>query len=73
MSVLTGTVVEGRVVVKDGALPEGVDVYVVARDRDDGTRPGEAELAELEAGIDEADRGETITEEELFQRLHRFG
>lgn len=73
MGVLTGTVVEGRVVVKDGALPEGTDVYIVARDRDDGMRPGQAELAELEAGIEEADRGETITEEALFERLRRFG
>jgi hypothetical protein len=73
MGVLTGTVVEGRVVLKDGALPEGADVYIVSRDRDDGTRPGQAELAELEAGIEEADRGETITEDELFERLRRFG
>jgi len=74
MGVLVGTVVEGRVVVKDGALPEGADVYIVARDRDDEKRrPSQAELAELEAGIEEANRGETITEEELFERLRRFG
>lgn len=73
MGVLTGTVVEGRVVVKDGALSEGADVYVVAGDRDDGPRPGQAELAELEAGIEEANRGETISEDELFDRLRRFG
>jgi hypothetical protein len=73
MGVLTGTVVEGRVVLKDRALPEGADVYIVARDRDDGPRPGQAELAELAAGIEEADRGETITEEELFERLSCFG
>jgi len=73
MGVLTGTVVEGRVVVKDGALREGADVYIVARDSDDHVRPSAAELAELEAGIAEADRGETITEEELMERLRRFG
>ena len=73
MNVLTETVIKGRVVVKDGALPEGTDVYIVARDREDATRSSQAELAELEAGIDEADRGETITEDELFERLRRFG
>lgn len=73
MGVWAGTVVEGRVVVKDGALSEGADVYVVVHDRDDGVRPGPAELAELEAGLEESDRGETITEDELFERLRRFG
>ena len=73
MGVLSGTVVDGRVVVKDGFLPEGADVFIVSRDKDGGTRPSHAELAELEAGIKEADGGDTISEDELFERLRRFG
>ena len=34
--------------------------------------PSPDELAELEAGIAEADRGETISGDEFFARLRRF-
>ena len=72
MGVMLGTVRAGKVVVQDGGLVEGADVYVVAPEASGTVHLEADELAELEAGIAEADRGEMITEEELFRRLHRL-
>jgi predicted transcriptional regulator len=46
---------------------------VVSRDREDEVCLSAEELAELEAGIAEADRGESISGDELFARLRRYG
>jgi hypothetical protein len=73
MRVAHGTVVSGKVVFDDPSLPEGTDVYVLSREPGEPVRLSPSELAELEAGIAEADRGETITGEELFERLRRHG
>jgi hypothetical protein len=73
MRVAHGTVVSGKVVLDDSSLPEGTDVYVLSREPGGPVRLSPAELAELEAGLAEADRGETITGEELFQHLRRHG
>lgn len=73
MRVAHGTVVSGKVVLNDSSLPDGTDVYVLSRDADQPMHLSPAELAELEAGLAEADRGETITGEELFERLRRHG
>jgi hypothetical protein len=72
MAVMLGTVKAGQVVVADGSLVEGADVYVITLEAEAAVHLEQDELAELEAGIAEADRGETITEEELFHRLRRF-
>ena len=73
MQLATGTVVNGKVVLIEGAsLPEGAVVTVFARDSDD-TFEVPAELAsELEASYAEAERGETISAAELFERLRRI-
>ena len=73
MRVATGTVVAGQVVLDDSEFIDGTHVVVVSRDREDEVRLSAEELAELEAGIAEADRGETISGDELFARLRRFG
>ena len=73
MGVLTGTVVAGKVVIDDGSLVEGANVYVITREAEEQVHLEPDELAELEAGIAEADRGEMITEDELFARLSKFG
>jgi hypothetical protein len=46
---------------------------VVTREREQAVRLSPEELVELEAGIAEADRGETISGDELFARLRRHG
>jgi predicted transcriptional regulator len=72
MRVATGTVVSGKVVL-DAAIADGTDVYVLTRDAEEPPRLSSDELAELEAGLAEADRGEMISGEELFQQLRRHG
>lgn len=72
MGVMLGTVKAGKVVVEEGSLVEGTDVFVITPDAQGAVHLGADELAELEAGIAEADRGETIAEEELFRRLGRL-
>ena len=71
MRVTTGTVIEGKVVLDDPSITDGTDVLVVTREREQTVRLSPEELAELEAGIAEADRGETISGDELFARLRR--
>ena len=73
MGILIGTVVAGKVIVDAGSLVDGTDVYVIAREADGEVRLSPDELAELEAGIAEADRGELISEDQLFARLGKFG
>lgn len=73
MRVATGTVVAGQVVLDDSEFIDGTHVVVVSRDREDEVCLSTEELAELEAGIAEADRGETISGGELFARLLRYG
>ena len=69
MRVTTDTVVAGKVVLDD---PSMSDVLVVTREREQAVRLSSDELAELEAGIAEADRGETISGDELFARLRQY-
>jgi len=73
VSVLIGTLVGGRVIVRDGTIADGTDVYIVVQEADEQVRLTPDERADLEAGIAEADRGELISEDELFERLDRLG
>ena len=71
MQVATGTVHSGKVVLDDSSLSDGTQVWVLTREEGDVNLSSE-ELAELEAGLAEAERGETITGEELFAKLRRY-
>ena len=71
--VATGTVISGKVVVDDPSFTDGTEVFVVTREHEEIVRLSPEELAELEAGIAEADRGETISGDEFFARLRRYG
>lgn len=72
MQFATGTVVDGNVVVQGASLPEGAIVAILARESDE-TFDVSADLeADLQASIAEAERGETITSEELLARLRRI-
>ena len=73
MRVATGTVVSGKIVLVDSEIADGTDVYVLTRDAEESPRLTSEELAELEAGLAEADRGEMISGEEFFQQLRRHG
>ena len=73
MRLAHGTIVAGKVVLDEPTFADGTDVYVLSKEADGPDRMTPEELAELEAGIAEADRGETISGEELFERLRRHG
>jgi hypothetical protein len=65
MQLATGIVVDGKVVVRVESLPEGAVVTVLVREADETFEvPPELE-AELLESIAEADRGETISADEL--------
>lgn len=72
MGIATGTVVAGKVVVEGLELPEGSTVTILTHESDEEVRLTPAEEAELLEAIAEADRGETISAEELFARLDRI-
>lgn len=72
MGITTGTVIAGKVVVEGMELPEGSTVTVLTPESDNEVRLTAEEEAELLEAIAEADRGETISPEELFARLDRI-
>ena len=72
MQLATGIVVKGKVVVEGEPLAEGTVVTILAREADETFEvPPELE-AELSESIAEADRGETISADELIERLRRI-
>ena len=73
MKVATDTVVDSKIVVDDPEFKDGTDVFILTREREDNVRLSPEELAELEAGIAETDRGEMIPGDEFFARLRRHG
>lgn len=71
MGIVTGKVVEGKVLVDGMTLPEGAVVTVVTLEPSDGVRLTPDEEARLLQAVAEDDRGETIPAKELFDRLDR--
>ena len=72
MQLATGMVVGGKVIVEGDPLPEGAVVTILAREADETFEvPPELE-AELLESITQADRGETISVEEMLERLRRI-
>ena len=71
MKLATGTVIGGQIVLVGQPFPEGMVVTVLAKESGDTFEvPADLE-AELIESLAEADRGETITADELLQRLRR--
>ncbi len=71
MKIATGKVVGGKVVVEGVKLQEGTSVTVLARDDEGGFDLTREEEAELLLSIAEADRGETVSAEEVLAKLAR--
>ena len=71
MGIATGTVVGGKVLVDGVTLQEGAVVTVLTREPRLGFTLSTEDEAELLESIAEADRGDTISAEELFARLER--
>jgi hypothetical protein len=72
MQVAAGTVVGGKVVVEGLDPAEGETVTVLTHEPEEEVHLSPEEEAELLEAIAEADRGETISAEELFARLDRI-
>ena len=73
MQVVTGTVIEGKVVLEGVSLPEGTVVTVYAQEAGQLVRLPPDLQAELEEAIEEADREEGISAEELSAQLKQYG
>ena len=69
MNIVTGKVVNGRIEVEDVELPEGAEVAVYYPGGEPEVRLTAEELAELDASIAEADRGELIPADEVLRGL----
>lgn len=73
MSIVTGTVKDGKVILEGVALPEGAVVTVLADDdRPPVKLPADLEAA-LRAAIDEADAEEGGAGPEFLESLKRYG
>ena len=73
MQVVSGAVIDGKVVGEGLSLPEGTAVTILARGDEAIVRLSPQEEAELLAALDEADREEGVPAEEYFARLRCFG
>ena len=73
MQIASGTIIGGKVVVEGLSLPEGTVVTVLARGDEVAVRLPLQQEAELLDALDEADREEGISADELSARLRRFG
>ncbi len=72
MQLATGTVVDGKVVVEGDPLPEGTVVMILAREADETFEvPPELE-ADLLESIAQGERGETISAQDVLERLRRI-
>ena len=71
MKIATGKVVGGMVVVDGAPLEEGASVTVLARYDENGFTLSPDEESEILLSIAEADRGETISGEEVIAKLAR--
>ena len=72
MKIATGRVVAGKVAVDGMNLPEGTTVTVLSDELDDQVVLTPEEEDHLLEALAEADRGETISVEQLFARLDRL-
>jgi hypothetical protein len=71
MKVATGKVVGGKVVLEGVSLEEGASVTVLARDDEGDFELTPEQENELLLSIAEADRGETVSGEEVLAKLAR--
>ena len=72
MTIVTGKVVNGRIEVEDVELPEGLEVAVYYSGDEQEVHLTPEELAELDASIAEADRGELIPASQVLRELREM-
>jgi predicted transcriptional regulator len=67
MKVVRGRVEQGRIVLGEN-LPEGTEVTVLVAAGEQSFELDEADVAMLRASIEEADRGDVVTLDEVLKR-----
>lgn len=70
MRLTTGTVVNGRIEVPGETLPEGTVVTILSPEDHETFHLGPEAEAALLASIEEAERGEVISSDDLLRELH---
>ena len=73
MQVVTGTVVGGKVVLAGVSLPEGTVVTILAKESEATVRLPPELQAELEDALEEADREEGVSADDLLAKLRKYG
>jgi len=73
MQLVTGTVVNGKVVIEGAPLEEGAVVAVLARGADEPFTLSEQQENELLAAMEEIERGDFVTLDELLESLRKYG
>jgi hypothetical protein len=69
MKIITGTVLDGRIVVEGESLPEGEKVTILAREGSETFAVSPEEKRRLLESIGQADRGEFVDADELLREL----
>ena len=72
MQVVTGTVVGGKVVLEGVSLPDGTVVTIFVKDSEATVRLPPALQGEFEEALEEADREEGISGDELLEKLRKY-
>lgn len=73
MQLVSGTIVDGKVVLEGTPLPDGTVVTVFAQDTERAVQLTPALLAELNEALDDADREPGISAEAMFDKLRKYG
>jgi predicted transcriptional regulator len=71
MKIATGKVVGGKVVIEGAPFEDGTSVTVLARAEEGAIALTPEEEAKILLAIAEADRGETVSAEEVLAKLSR--
>jgi hypothetical protein len=71
MKVVTGRVVDGKVIPSGGPLVEGTVVTIVVPESTDAFELSPEAEAALERSIEEADRGDVVSADQVLSELRR--
>lgn len=71
MKIVTGKVIDGQVVVEGTPFDEGSIVTILADDGDGSFELSAEQESDLLLALEEAERGDTLSPEELFASLRR--
>ena len=71
MTMVTGKVIDGKVVVEGDPLPDGATVRVLIPNRSGAYELSDEQRAELQEAIAEIERGEFMTGDELLAPIRR--